>query len=49
MLMKMVKGFFALYFFVYGMLMAFKVVPMDSVTVGCMAVMSAMSVVGYHR
>lgn len=45
MTMKIVNGLLALYFFVYGWLMAFRVVPMDSFTVGCMAIMSAISLV----
>jgi hypothetical protein len=42
-MMKFINYFFALYFLIYGLLISFKVVPMDLFTVGCMAVISSMN------
>lgn len=41
--MKYINYFFALYFLVYGLLMAFQLVSINYFTIGVMAVVSAFS------
>jgi hypothetical protein len=41
--MKYINFFFAMYFMIYGLLMAFQLVPISYFTIGCLAVIAGLS------